>query len=55
MAEITKTAEKEVRDNSCRGPGVSPSYKKTPKIGGLGGLSRLFQQSLTVDMRIHAE
>ena len=28
------------------GLGVSPSFKKSPKLGGLGGSVRLFQQSL---------
>jgi len=29
--------EKEVQDTSCRGSGISPSFDKSPKIGGLGG------------------
>ena len=31
---MRKTAEKEVQDTSSGGLGVSPSFKKSPKIGG---------------------
>ena len=32
-----ETAEKEVQVLPAGGLGVSPSFKKSPKIGGLGG------------------
>ena len=33
-----ETAEKEVQNTSCRGSGSAPpAFKKSPKIGGLGG------------------
>ena len=38
MAVNSKTAEKEVRDTSCGGLGVSPSLKKVPQEWGIRGL-----------------
>ena len=39
IAHNLETPEKEIQDTSCRGSGVSPSFKKSPKIGGYRGLT----------------
>ena len=37
IVAFTETAEKEVKDISCRGSGGIPQLYKSPKTGGLGG------------------
>ena len=46
-------AEKEVQDTSCRG--YPPNFKKSPKIGGLGGCLKQFQQSFFLGYESTAE